>query len=113
MAKILYLPDGSHEIISGNIDESRRELEQIIRDRLGNDAASLFNDVCDPHSDEMNAMEQEMQSYEESCDNYQACLCEVLESLAAVKQLLGEKRRKWDKINGMINCTMDLIRNEI
>ena len=42
MAQTLYLSDGSMEVVFG---DERQFLERLLRERLGNDTADLFNGI--------------------------------------------------------------------
>lgn len=50
MARTLYFLDGSHETLFCGDDSEKQaaELEHILRERLGDDAAALLREILDP-----------------------------------------------------------------
>lgn len=46
MARTLYFPDGSCEVVIGNTQE---EFQKIIRERLGLDAENLFTEILEDY----------------------------------------------------------------
>lgn len=56
MARTLYFPDGSHEVIlcaEQDTVGTAAALERILRERLGNDTAALFHQLL--HDDPQNS----------------------------------------------------------
>lgn len=48
MARTIYFTDGSREVLFCDPDDTESNitaLEQILKERLGNDTAELFNDI--------------------------------------------------------------------
>lgn len=89
MARTIYFNDGSRELLLGD-DNERQELERILRERLGDDAAELFLEVTESNV----GLEDELKSYEASCEDYQNLLQSTHDELV---QILGFTRK--------LNCT--------
>lgn len=67
MARTIYFPDGSREVLCAGDDE-KTVLERIIRERLGKDVVELFQEITEPE----NAYGHD--DYEVACDICRNCL---------------------------------------
>ena len=102
MARTIYFPDGSHEIMlrEGPADD----LEQIIRERLGDEVADLFLETRCP---------TEQDDYEFACDSYRACLQNALDELRAALNVLETPRSDRKKIARSLEKVIKSINNEL
>lgn len=89
MARTIYFNDGSRELLLGE-DTERQELERILRERLGDDAAKLFLEVTEANAN----LEDELKSYEASCEDCRNILQSTHDELV---HILGFARK--------LNCT--------
>lgn len=85
MARTIYFNDGSRALLLGD-DNERQELEQILRERLGDDTAELFLEVTEVDA----GLEDELKSYEASCEDYRNLLQSTHDELYAI---LGSVRK--------------------
>lgn len=63
MARTIYYPDGSHDVLFSNVhdtDEKAADLERILRERLGQDTAALFREIIREYRDEIDALTEEL-----------------------------------------------------
>ena len=89
MVRTIYLNDGSRELLLGEENE-KQELERILRERLGDDAAELFLEIAEANV----GLEDELKSYEASCEDYRNLLQHTYDELV---RILGFVRK--------LNCT--------
>lgn len=94
MARTIYFADGSREVLfcGNDPDKQADDLERIIRERLGDDAASFLREILSPEKNGRADLEWELKSYEGSCESYRDTLQEVLDELQASLKLLSAKR---------------------
>lgn len=116
MARTIYFPDGSMEVLfhpDDDTDGLLSDLERIIRERLGNDTAALLREVV--HPADVKAYEQELDSYSSSIESYRACLEEVHDSLADLNTLINLTPRKATraKIQQVLIAQIKAINNEM
>lgn len=69
MARTIYFNDGSREVLLYE-DNEKQDLERILRERLGDDAAELFLEITEGNV----GLEDELKSYEMSCEEYRNLL---------------------------------------
>lgn len=62
MARTLYLSDGSTEIVFG---DERQFLERVLRERLGNDTAELFNEIIAEYETLLDEAKAEIENQKE------------------------------------------------
>ena len=79
MARTIYFQDGSREVLLSE-DNEKKELECIIRERLGDDAAALFLEIAEANV----SLEDELKSYETSCEAYRNLLQDTHDKLCAI-----------------------------
>ena len=79
MARTIYFNDGSREVLLYE-DNEKQDLEQILRERLGDDAAELFLEVTEDNV----SLEDELKSYEMSCEEYRNLLQTTHDELYAI-----------------------------
>ena len=89
MAKTIYFPDGTCEVLLVE-DNERTELGRIILERLGKDAAELYEEVTDANI----ALEDELKSYESSLETYHTLLTDIRDRLLAVLEINGTLNSK-------------------
>ena len=116
MARTLYFTDGSHEVLfceETNTEANEKALERILRERLGEDTATLLLQVLRERREDLEALEDEFKSYEGSCGSYRACLSEVRGLTKQVLLLLGEQHIDRKKITSLLNSIVRNIHNEL
>lgn len=116
MARTIYFPDGSSEVLFTEDPEKQLPVfERIIEERLGKDALELFHDVANPP--DWAAQEQEMRSYEASCESYRNVLSDVHDELEEVVKLLQQpgpmKAATRLNIIKSVKAQIDIINNEL
>ena len=104
MARTIYFLDGTREVLLIE-DNERTELGRIIRERLGTDAETLYQEIIEANI----ALEDELKSYEASCENYHAQLTDVQDSLQNILKLTG--KLNCEKINQSIRSLIQSINN--
>ena len=116
MARTIYFADGSHEVLfsaetdtAQNIDELRR----ILRERLGDDTASLLESILQDHKYEIEGLEGELSSYEGSCEGYLDCLRDVRAGLNEASALLADQRISRTKLDTLFQRLLTMINNEL
>lgn len=90
MARTIYFLDGTREVLLVE-DNERTELGRIILERLGKDAAELYEEVTDANI----ALEDELKSYESSLETYHTQLTDTRDALQDIL-----------KFTGKLNCEM-------
>lgn len=116
MARALYFADGSHEVLfcdETDPPQNIEALERILRERLGNDAASLFDSILQDHKYEVENLEGELRSYECSCESYHTCLQDVQSGLKEASALLSDQRLSRTKLETVFRRLLLLIKNEL
>lgn len=104
MARTIYFLDGTREVLLVE-DNERTELGRIIRERLGKDAAELYEEVTDANI----ALEDELKSYEASCENYHTQLTDVRDELQGILKFIG--KLNCEKVNQSIRSLIQSINN--
>lgn len=89
MSSVLYLKDGTREIMTGDID---RFWSDLIYERLGWEAEREFKEYWDAKAKEYENAEEEMRNYERSLDGYRSELSDVCEELEFVLKMLDAPR---------------------
>lgn len=102
MARTIYFPDGSKEVLLR--EEPADDLEQILRERLGDDVADLFLETRCP---------TEQDGCEFACDSYRRCLQDALDELRAALNVLETPRSNRKKIARSLEKVIDSINNEL
>lgn len=114
MARVLYLNDGTKEIIlSGTLEGQIIEMARIIRERLGDDAEKQYLAIVDASKTDVTTLEQELKSYEGTCESYYDCLLNVLCGLNGVTMLLRAPHIDRRTISEEIRELVIAINNEI
>lgn len=106
MARTIYFPDGTREVLCAGDDE-KTTLEKIIRERLGEDVMELFQEVIEP----MEAYGHD--DYELACDSYRNCLHDVQNGLVRCERLLDQPRVDKKKVKNKIQDLIRIINNEL
>ena len=104
MARTIYFLDGTREVLLIE-DIERTELGRIIRERLGTDAETLYQEIIETNI----ALEDELKSYESSCENYHTQLTDVQDALQKILKLTG--KLNCEKINQSIRSLIQSINN--
>lgn len=104
MARTIYFLDGSREVLLVE-DNERTELGRIIRERLGEDTAKLYEEITDANI----ALEDELKSYESSLETYHTQLTDVRDTLQDILKLTG--KLNCEKINQSILSLIQSINN--
>ena len=104
MARTIYFLDGTREVLLIE-DNERTELGRIIRERLGTDAETLYQEIIEANI----ALEDELKSYEFSCENYYTQLTDVRDALQNILKLTG--KLNCEKINQSIRSLIQSINN--
>ncbi len=115
MALTLYLLDGSHEVLFCGDDPEKQaaDLERIIKERLGDDAAALLRKILDPEQNGRADLEWEIKSYESSCENYHDTLQDVQDGLQTLTKLVSSERLNRKKIADTVSVLITKINNEL
>ena len=104
MARTIYFLDGTREVLLIE-DNERTELGRIIRERLGTDAETLYQEIIEANI----ALEDELKSYESSCEDYRMLLIDTQDALRNILQLTG--KLNCEKINQSIRSLIQSINN--
>lgn len=104
MARTIYFLDGTRELLLAD-DNERTELGRIIQERLGKDAAELYEEIIGTNI----ALEDELKSYESSCEDYHTQLADVHEALQNILKLTG--KLNCEKVNQSIRSLIQSINN--
>ena len=104
MARTIYFLDGTREVLLIE-DNERTELGRIIRERLGTDAETLYQEIIEANI----ALEDELKSYESSCESYHTQLTDVQDALQNILKLTG--KLNCEKINQSIRSLIRSINN--
>lgn len=114
MARTLYLLDGSCEVLFCGEDPEKQavDLEHILRERLGDDAATLLREILDAEQDTIDDLVCEIKSYERSCDSYRSALQDIKDGLQALSELIGSARLNRQKIAAAVNTLITELNNE-
>ena len=111
MARVICFLDGTREVLLHEDDpgEVYRQLEQILRERLGDEVAELLQQVTETDEDS----EPELRSYEASCESYRDCLQDVQNELCSARNLLAAPRLNRARLTAIIEQTIESINNEL
>lgn len=104
MARTIYFLDGSREVLLVE-DNERTELGRIIRERLGKDAAELYEEATDANI----ALEDELKSYESSLETYHTQLTDTRDALQDILKFTSKLNR--EKVNQSIRSLIQSINN--
>ena len=104
MARTIYFLDGTREVLLIE-DNEHTELGRIIRERLGTDAETLYQEIIEANI----ALEDELKSYESSCENYHTQLTDVQDALQNILKLTG--KLNCEKVNQSIRSLIQSINN--
>lgn len=115
MAQVLYIPSGGCEILlcqEGDFEGRKTAFERIVRERLGTDAATLFNKLMETAAGV--SLEDEIKSYEATCEHY----CELLHMAEGEMRALAEclertptRRTKSDIAQKLRSIASDIHKN--
>lgn len=103
MARTIYFPDGSCEVLLH--EDVAADLERILRERLGDEVADLLLEVRCP--------EEGQDDYEFACDSYRRCLQDALDELQAALSVLETPRSDRRKVARSLNQVINSINNEL
>ena len=113
MARTIYFPDGSCEVLfcgEHEVAENILALERILQERLGNDTVHLFQQIMEEYTPESNALNMEMRCYEQSCDGYRNRLHDVRNLLdESLAKLSDGKRLNRAKLTDALHNLMTTI----
>jgi len=111
MADVLYLKDGTAEVvIDGQVDT----LRHLIETHLGRDCAHLLDRITNPDLDPVDgACLAEIDSYEADCDALRALCTETLESLDEIIKLLNNRPIDHYRVRQKILSTRTHLYNEM
>lgn len=90
MARTLYFPDNTHEVIFS--EDPTDEFARIIDERLGRDSYEMLMEIVEGRPDEVSNMEQEMRSYEFSLEDDRNVFQDVLTECDYIDWALEQKR---------------------
>lgn len=115
MARTIYFPDGSHEVLfCGNDPEKQAtDLERILKERLGDDATALLREILNPEQNGRADLEWEIKSYEEACESYRNTLLDVQDGLQTLSELLSSDHLNREKIADTVRVLITKINNEL
>lgn len=102
MARTIYFPDGSCEVLLR--EDAADDLERILRERLGDDVADLFLETRCPIEED---------DYEFACDSYRRCLQDALDELRAAFNVLETPRSDRRIIARSLEKVIKSIHNEL
>lgn len=94
MARTLYFPDGSMEVV---LCEPQHDLRRIIDERLGRDCAELYDEIIDDF------MYVEGDDYEKIADGYFSLIQNTKEELEAVLKMFDGKRLDRNRLQKSIS----------
>ena len=106
MARSIYFLDGSREVLLVE-DNERTELGRIILERLGKDAAELYEKITDSNI----ALEDELKSYESSLESYHTQLTDVRDALQGILKFTG--KLNCENVNQSIRSLIQSINNHL
>lgn len=106
MAHVLYFPDGTRESLCGDTLELHEGLHRIIEERLGYEAADLFNEVSITIE---NNGDSQGDDYEAISDGYYQMLISAVSELDAILKQFKASRLNRQRLEASI-CHL---RNEI
>lgn len=98
MAQVLYIPGGGCEILLCGEDDfegRKAAFERIVRERLGTDAAALFNKLMETAAGM--SLEDEIKSYEATCERYCTLLCDARDELGSLAGSIEQKPTAFTK----------------
>lgn len=116
MARTLYLRDGTTETLLCGDDLAKQmtELERILREHLGDDAAAFLREILDPEQNSRAALAWDLRDLEISCDSYRSALQDVLCGLGKIADfLVNDKRLDRKKIDAVLHDCIKTIDNEL
>ena len=98
MAHVLYIPDGTKEVVYGNSREDfHNSLHDIIKNRLGYEAADLFEEVSNEKVEQV-----EGDDYEAIADGYLSMLNNAVEELDAIIAMFKKPRLNRQELESSI-----------
>ena len=95
MARTIYFLDGTREVLLIE-DNERTELGRIIRERLGTDAETLYQEIIEANI----ALEDELKSYEGSLETYHTQLTDTRDALQDILKFTS--KLNCEKVNQSI-----------
>lgn len=111
MAHVLYYPDGTKDVVIGSSrEELHDELHNIIEDRLGYEAAELFNEVS---IDGYGVEKPEGEDWESISDDYLQMLNSAVDELDAIIKEFKKPRINRQRIESSIMNLRNSINSNI
>lgn len=89
MAETVYLNDGSMEII---FEDKDAFLEQLLREKLGDDAARCLHGCISELKEEIHAQQEEAKQFERNADGYLGMCRDACDSFTEIMELLEAPR---------------------
>ena len=120
MARTIYFPDGSHDVLFFNeyddngTDKKAEALERILRERLGRDTVELFLEIMRERKDAVELLESELRSYTLSNEQYRTCLQDTFDGLSGIStKLTLNKHLDRQTLDAALRKLLTSINNEL
>lgn len=110
MATTLYLKDGAREIMLSN---NNSFWEQLLLEKLGDDAASLFREFIAEKQEDIKVAEFAAQEQEQAADGYFQMCRDAMENFSAVLDLLDAPRLNRKSITQAVRLGYDELYNNL
>lgn len=105
---IVYLPCGEKEYIWGREDYTR-----IIKERLGDDFGQTLAEEMTALERAADGVDTDLRSYELSLDSKNALLCELIEKIESVDDLMQQSRINRAKVRELLDEILEQIYKEV
>lgn len=105
MARVLYLLDGSSEIV---FDDSESTLQRVIEEHLGRDCSELFQEILNDYK-----QPEEGDNYERIADEYYQMLLEIIEELDSILEMVTAPRINKRKLETALLKTRNNLNNNL
>lgn len=109
----IWLKDGSMEMIFSEDNNRFYEFKNIIKEKLGNDAEDIVQEMIDEIEAKKEDINSDLESYEQDLENNRDCFLELLESIKEIQKILSETRINRKKLISIIKDMTDKINNQI
>lgn len=106
MATTLYLKDGSRETV---FNDKRLFLENLLREKLGEDVAMCFNDCIGEYEKQAELEHAAAIDYELSADGWHSMCNDALENFESILEMLHAPRINKKKLRETVQCGYDNI----
>ncbi len=105
MARTLYLPDGSTEIVFA----PEETLQQLIYEHLGQDCVALFTELLEEARDP----QQNVEDFEQIADEYLSMLHSTMDEISSVLQEFENPRLNKKKVHDALQNIYDALYNNL